>query len=455
MTQKFDFDLFVIGGGSGGVSCARRSALHGAKVALCEEYRVGGTCVIRGCVPKKLLMYAGKFKEAFSDAISYGWDLKDMPINDWTKLITNVQNEVSRLNGIYINMLDKSGVELIEGHGKIISEHEVQVGDQIYTAEKILIATGGTPWTPEFDGYGQCLTSNDIFEFETLPKEIVIIGGGYIAVEFACILNNLGANITQVIRSGNLLNGFDHETRCKLEEHVIRDGVDLIKHSNPKSLKKNGERFELTLDTGQILNTDCVISATGRKPNIWNLGIEELGIQTGKADAILVNEYSQTNIESIYAVGDVTNIAPLTPVAIKFGRALAENLFNGKDLKVDLTSMPTAVFSDPAMSTVGLSQEQAIEKGLSIDIYRESFRHMKYTIPKVEKKTFMKLIVDHDSQKVLGAQMIGDDGPEIMQLLGVAISAGATKSDFDNTIALHPSAAEEFVLMSECKTIRP
>ena len=439
-----DFDLFVIGGGSGGVRAARIAASHGAKVAICEEHRYGGTCVIRGCVPKKLFVYASHFHEDFADSASYGWDTTVNGFN-WQTLLQNKNQEIDRLNGIYEKLLDNAGVTIFNGHGKLLDANTVQIGDETISADKILIATGGTPFKPDISGIEHSITSNEAFYLEQFPKRVIVVGGGYIAVEFAGIFNGLGADTTLAYRGEQILRGFDEDIRNHLAEEIVKKGINLKLNSNIESIKllDNGEK-EVTYTDGSKQVVDCVMYATGRKPNTDNLGLESTGIELGKKGEVIVDKESRTNIKHIFAVGDVTDRIALTPVATMEGHAFADSEFGNNPRKPDHSNVPSAVFSQPPIATVGLTEEQARTQYKNIDTYRSEFRILKHTLTDNQERTFMKLIVDADSDIVIGAHMVGADAAEIMQGVAIAIKAGATKSDFDTTVGIHPSSAEEW-----------
>jgi glutathione reductase (NADPH) len=447
MTQ-YDYDLFTIGAGSGGVAGTRRAAAYGAKTAICEDSRVGGTCVIRGCVPKKLLVYAAQFRDAFADAQGFGWTVGETSF-DWAKLIANKNNEIDRLEGIYGRLLGNSGVDLIRGRGRIVDPHTVEVEGKRYTAKNIMIATGGRPVKPGFEGEELAIVSDDALDLPRLPETILILGGGYIAVEFAGIFAGLGAKVTLMIRGQQILNGFDDDTRGALADEMTKRGIEIIRGAKPAKLEKGGDGFILTDSDGKQHKTGLVMAATGRKPNVQGLGLEEVGVRLTDQGAITVDEWSRTSVENIYAVGDVTDRMALTPVAIAEGRGLAETLFNNNPMRISYDNIPTAVFSQPPIGTVGLSEAQARALGGPVDIYKTGFRPMKHTLTGRDERVFMKLVVDGATQKVLGCHIMGQDSPEMIQAVGIALNMGATKADFDRTIALHPSTAEELVLLRE------
>ena len=446
--DKFDYDLFVIGAGSGGVRAARMASTFGARVAITEDRYLGGTCVNVGCVPKKLLVYASHFSEDFENARGFGWKLGSADFN-WQQLIKNKNTEIERLNGVYAQILDSAGVERLEGHGTLVDEHTVAVNGKNYSAERILIATGGWPSIPDIPGKEHVISSNEVFFLETLPEKIVIAGGGYIAVEFAGIFNGLGVNTTLLYRGPLFLRGFDQDVRTFLAEEMQKKGIKLKFETNINSVEKTDSQLQATLTDGSNLTADQILYATGRKPMTAGMGIESQGIKLDENAAIIVNDQYQTNIPSIYAVGDVTNRVNLTPVALAEGMFLARRLYNNETAPVEYENIPTCVFSQPNIGTVGLTEEEARDKYDQIDIYKSSFTPMKHTLSGDNEKTFMKLIVDKQSDLVIGVHMVGSDAGEIMQGIGVAIKAGASKSDFDKTIGIHPTAAEEFVTMRE------
>lgn len=442
-----EYDLVVIGGGSGGVRAARIAAGHGAKVAICEEYRYGGTCVIRGCVPKKMLVYASHFHEDFIDAHAYGWDVDTQGFN-WQRLIANKDKEIDRLNGIYERLLTNAGVEILHGRGVLLDNNTVQVGEQTLKAKTILIATGGTPYMPDVAGIEHCITSNEAFHLDEMPKSVLVAGGGYIAVEFAGIFNGLGAEVNLLYRSELILRGFDDDIRHFASEEYKKKGMNIITNTviSSVSLNDDGSKSVL-LSNGETVNCDCVMLAIGRTPNTDGLGLEKAGVALGDKNEIVVDEASKTNVDNVYAVGDVTNRIALTPVATMEGHAFADSLFGGKPRLPDHQNVPSAVFSQPPIASVGLSEQEAREKYSSIQTFRSEFRTLKHSITDNQERTLMKLIVDGASDKVVGAHMIGDQAAEIMQGVAIAIKAGASKADFDATVGIHPSSAEEFCTM--------
>jgi glutathione reductase (NADPH) len=444
---EFDYDFFVIGAGSGGVASARRAASYGARVAIAESVRVGGTCVLRGCVPKKLLIYGVHFHEEFEDARGYGWTIDNARL-DWGKLIAAKDRELDRLHGIYIKMLSDSKVDVINAHANIVAPNKIKVGNQVVSAKHILVATGGRPEQPQIPGIDHVITSNEALDLKALPERIVIVGGGYIAVEFAGIFNAAGVEVTQVIRSDMILRGFDGDARAHLTAEMEKKGIKILHTTRLASIAKGNKGYGLLTDEEGAIDTDLVMYATGRIPNTKGMGLETVGVHLNKRGAIAVDEWQKTTVPGIYAIGDVTDRINLTPVAIAEGRALAETLFNDNPMKMDHDCVPSAVFSQPPVGTVGMTEERARTLH-EIDIYRATFRPMKYTISGRDEKTMMKLVVDRASDKVLGVHMVGSDAPEIIQGVAIAVKAGLTKRDFDRTIAIHPTSAEEFVLMRE------
>lgn len=448
---SYDFQLFVIGGGSGGVRAARIAAGLGARVAIAENFRYGGTCVIRGCVPKKLLVYAAHFAEDFADAQGFGWSVPPAQFS-WPKLIEAKNKEIARLSSIYENNLTASKVEVMHGAARLVDAHTVLVNDKPVTAEHILVATGGTPFVPQIPGIEHAITSNEVFDLPQLPKRVLIVGGGYIAVEFAGILNGLGAQVTLCYRGEQVLRGFDDDVRTHLFEEMLKKGITVLLHSDVVRIDKSSDASLSVALTGSQttpLGVDAVLYATGRVPNTLGLGLAEAGVALDEAGGVTVDAFGQTNISSIHAVGDVTNRIALTPVAIREGAALANTLFGPTPVSADLTTVPSAVFSQPPIGTVGLTEAQALVQYGEIDIYSSKFRNMRHTLSGRDERTLVKLIVDSASQRVLGAHMVGADSPEIIQGLAIAIRMGATKADFDATVALHPSAAEEFVTLRD------
>lgn len=450
--SQYDYDLFVIGGGSGGVRAARIAATHGAKVGLAEEYRYGGTCVIRGCVPKKLFVYASKFSEEFEDAEGFGWSVGERSFS-WDKLIDAKDQEITRLEGIYRRNLDRTGVEMHDSRAVIEGPHEVRLlsTGQTITAKYILVAVGATPNVdPSLPGGEHVITSNEAFHLSELPNSIVVAGGGYIAVEFAGIFNGLGVDTTLIYRGEEILRGFDMDFRKAVHEEMEKKGIRVICEDTFTSIEKQDDgKLIGNTKQGKRLEVDQIMFAIGRKPHTRDLGLEAAGVEMEKDGSIKVDETSRSSVPSIYAVGDVTNRANLTPVAIREGHAFADTIFGNKPWVVDHSLIPTAVFSQPELGTVGLSQEEALKKTPNIDIYKSSFRPMKHTLSGRDEKMLMKLIVDADTDKVLGVHVMGPDAGELAQVLGITVQMGATKADFDRTVAVHPTAAEELVTMRE------
>jgi len=444
----YDYDLYVIGAGSGGVRCARMSASYGARVAVAEELYLGGTCVNVGCVPKKLFSYGSHYPAAFEDAAGYGWNVGESTLN-WKRLIENKNREIERLNGIYRTILGNSDVTIHEARATLKDAHTVLVGGKEVTADKILVATGGWPTVPDFPGKEHAITSNEAFFLEDLPERVIMVGGGYIAVEFAGILHGYGSHVTQLYRGDMFLRGFDQDLRSHLATEMLKQGIDLRFNANIASLEKTADGLVATLEDGSTLEADVVMYATGRAPNTRNIGLEELGVEMKKDGSIVVDDQFKTSVDNIYALGDVIDRFQLTPVAIAEAMVLSGNLFNGQNLSTDYADIPTAVFSHPNIGTVGLSEEQAREKYADIDVYKSDFKPMLHTLSGRDERTLMKLIVDKASDRVVGCHMVGPDAGEIIQGMGVALKAGATKAQFDATVGIHPTAAEEFVTMRE------
>ena len=445
-----DFDLFVIGAGSGGVRAGRIAAKHGAKVAVAEEYRVGGTCVIRGCVPKKLFVYASKFAEEFEDAVGFGWTTEKVSF-DWATLIENKDREIDRLNKAYIRNLEASGAELLMERATIVDPHTVQLASgRKVTAKYILVATGASPFIPQhLPGRELAITSNEAFHLERLPRRIVIVGGGYIAVEFAGIFNGLGVETILLYRGKQILRGFDDDLRNHLAAEMTKKGIDIRTQVDVREIARSGDGVRVTLTDGSAFGAGQVMFATGRVPNTFGLGLENVGLHGNPHGAIDVDAQSKTKVDSIYAVGDVTNRVNLTPVAIREGHAFADTVFGGKPVTVNHSLIPTAVFSQPELGTVGLTEAQARAAHTKVDIYKTSFRPMKHTLSGRDERMLMKLVVDGETDRVLGCHIAGPDAGEMAQLLGIAITCGATKAQFDATMAVHPTAAEELVTMRE------
>jgi glutathione reductase (NADPH) len=442
----YDHDLLVIGAGSGGVRASRIAAGYGAKVAVAEEYRVGGTCVIRGCVPKKLLVYGSHYGEELADAAKYGW-LGVGGTFDWPTLRDNVQSEVARLNDAYIATLERNRVEIMMGRATFLDEHALDVGGRRVTARYVLIAAGGRPTVPTFPGAELGFSSNEAFHLERLPRRLVINGGGYIATEFAGIFHGLGVKVTQLYRGQLILKGWDTELREKLQATCIAKGIDVRLGSEIARVARSGASLAVALKDGTTIETDALMHAIGREPNTRDLGLERAGVAVDGVGAVKVDSMSQSSRPHIYAIGDVTHRLQLTPVAIREGHAFADTVFGKTPWSVDHAHVPSAVFSQPALAAVGMTEEAARAAGFDVKVFRSDFRPMKHTVSGRQERTLCKLVVDGKTDRVLGAHMLSPDAPEIIQSLAVAIRLGATKKDFDETLALHPTAAEEFVLM--------
>lgn len=446
--MAYDFDLYVIGAGSGGVRAARFAAGFGAKVAVAESRYLGGTCVNVGCVPKKLLVYGAHFAEDFEQASGFGWSLGEANF-DWATLIANKDREINRLNGIYRNLLVNSGVTLHEGHARLVDAHQVEINGERFTAKHILIATGGWPQIPEIPGREHAIGSNEAFFLKELPKRVLVVGGGYIAVEFAGIFHGLGAHTSLLYRGDLFLRGFDGSVRKHLQEELTKRGLDLQFNADIERIDKQADgSLKATLKDGRVLEADCVFYATGRRPMLDNLGLENTGVKLDERGFVAVDDLYQTAEPSILAIGDVIGRVQLTPVALAEGMAVARRLFKPEQYRaVDYANIATAVFSLPNIGTVGLTEEEARKNGHNVQIFESRFRPMKLTLTDCQEKTLMKLVVDADTDKVLGCHMVGPDAGEIVQGLAIALKAGATKQHFDETIGVHPTAAEEFVTM--------
>ncbi len=444
----YDYDLFVIGAGSGGVRAARMAAQFGARVAVAEERYLGGTCVNVGCVPKKLFVYSAHYAEDFSDARAYGWDVKAEAI-DWPRLRDNKTREIQRLNEIYRSLLVNAGSDLIESRARIADAHTVVVDGRRISAEKILLATGGWPFVPHFHGAEHVITSNDAFYLPELPKQPLVVGGGYIAVEFAGIFNGLGCDTRLIYRGPNLLKRFDSDVSHVVTEELQEKGIELLLNRDVYKIEKIGEQqYDVELDDGSHLQTDCVLYATGRKPLLDDLGLENVEVKIHRTGKVAVNDHFQTSEPSIFAVGDIIDTPELTPVALAEGMALARTQFGGQPEVVDYSDVATAVFCQPNVGTVGLTEQEARAEH-NVAIYKSRFRSLKHTLTDNTERTFMKLIVDKASDKVLGVHMVGPESGEILQGIAIALKAGATKKMFDRTIGIHPTTAEEFVTMRE------
>jgi len=444
--SQFDYDLFVIGAGSGGVRASRFAAQTGARVAVAERGPLGGTCVNVGCIPKKLLVNAAHFGDSFRDAVGYGWQPVE-PAFDWSRLIAAKDREIARLNGIYGRMLEGAGVAIHRGHAELVAPHTVAVNGRTFTAANILLAVGGQPWVPPFPGSDLVLTSDDMFALPTLPKRIVVVGGGYIAVEFAGICNGLGSETTQLYRGELFLRGFDREVREKLAASMRRKGVALEFNSDVASIARRGAELCVTLRDGRQLLTDAVLYATGRRPAVEGLGLERAGVSVDEQGRIAVDDRLRTSVPHIFAIGDAIEGPALTPAALAQGMVVAQQLFGAAATIPSLQEVPTAVFSQPPLATVGLNEENAREKFGEISVFSSEFTPLLHTLTGSGERCFLKLIVDKQSDRVVGAQMLGEEAAEIIQGVAVAIQAGATKRHFDTTLGIHPTAAEEFVTL--------
>ena len=445
---RYDFDLFTIGAGSGGVAGSRRAGSYGAKVGIAEAVRVGGTCVLRGCVPKKLLVYGAEFADAFEDAAGFGWSLGERRF-DWAKLIAAKNKELDRLHGIYINLLRSANVAIFDGYARLVDPHTVEIAGKHFTAANIIIATGARPVMPEIAGIENVISSDEALDLAALPKRVLIVGGGYIAVEFAGIFGSLGSKVIMAIRADRPLRGFDQDVRSALAEELTERGVEIRARTQVVRVDKKGRALVATTLDGAEIAADAILYATGRGPNTRNLGLDKVGVTFTDAGMIAVDAASRTAVPHIYAIGDVTDRLNLTPVAIAEGRAIAETLFNNNPMTVDHRNVPTAVFSQPPVGTVGLSEEAAREELGAVDVYRTRFRPMKGTLSGRRERSLMKLVVDRKTDRVVGCHMVGRDAPEITQGLAIALQCGATKRQFDRTIGIHPTAAEEFVTLRD------
>lgn len=446
--SEFDFDLFVIGAGSGGVRAARMAAAAGMRVAVAEDRYMGGTCVNVGCVPKKLFVYASAYREAFEDAEAYGWEGQKDARFVWATLRDNNAKEVTRLNGIYRNLLANAGVHIIDGRARLTGRQQVNVAEDSYTAERILVATGGWPFVPDFPGSEYAITSNEIFSLEVFPRRMLVVGGGYIAVEFAGIFAGLGAETHLSYRRELFLRGFDNDVRTFVRDEMVKKDVCLHFNHQVQSIEKlEGGALRVTGSDGDVLEVDAVLYATGRHPNTRGLGLDKLGVVVHKDGTIGVDDNFRSSVTSIYALGDVTGGPELTPVALAEAMALVKHWQSGKTAEIDYNNIPTAVFCQPNIGTVGLTEEEARQAGISVAIYKSDFRAMRHSVSGRDERTLMKLIVDKESDRVIGVHMVGADAGEIIQGMAVAMKAGATKAVFDQTIGIHPTAAEEFVTM--------
>ena len=445
---EFDYDLFTIGAGSGGVRASRFAAGFGARVAVAEERYLGGTCVNVGCIPKKLFAYAAHFSEDFEDAAGYGWTVGEREF-DWPTLVKNKDREINRLNGIYDRMLKAAGVEIFESRARIVDPHTVEVGGRTVTAANILVATGGWPVVPDIPGKDLAITSNEAFYLDSLPEKVLIVGGGYIAVEFAGIFNGLGVEVTQLYRGPHFMRGFDDDIRHFLADEMRKKGVDLRFNQNVACIESAENGLTAILENGEAVSADTVMYCTGRAPLSRDMGLEEAGVEMDDSGAVKVDDNFRTSVRSIYAIGDVIDRMQLTPVALEEGMAVANALFNDKAQPVDYENVATAVFSQPNIGTVGLTEAEARERYDDVSIFISDFKALKHTLTGSEERTLMKLVVDRESDRVVGCHMVGPDAGEIVQGLAIALKCGATKAQFDATIGIHPTAAEEFVTMRE------
>ena len=446
--SRYDYDFFVLGAGSGGVRAGRMAAAYGAKTAVVEERYLGGTCVNVGCIPKKLLVYAAEFRDHFEDAAGFGWTVGERTV-DWRTLIANKDKEIDRLNGIYKNLLENAGAQIIDGTARFVDAHTLDVGGRRYTSEYVLLATGSWPSLPPTPGIEHAITSNEAFHLDALPERVVIVGGGYIAVEFATIFHGLGAQVTQLYRGDLFLRGFDADVRKVMADEMRKRKVDLRFNADVTRLDKTPEGIRATLTDGSTLDADVILYATGRMPKTDGLGLERIGVELDGEGTVRVDAYSRTNLPHVYAVGDVTNRLNLTPMAIAEGQAVAETLFNDTPTKPDHANVATAVFSHPSIGAVGPTEEEARAEYDAIDVYSSSFRALKHTLSGRDEKTFMKLIVDRHTDRVIGCHMAGPEAGEIVQGVAIAIKCGATKAQFDATVGIHPTSAEELVTMRQ------
>ena len=441
-----DYDLLVIGAGSGGVAASRRASLHGASVAIVEQGRVGGTCVNRGCIPKKLFAYAAHYSEDFHDAVGFGWD-EARPAFRWSKLVAAKDREIQRINQVYEGLLDQGQITLLRARARLLDANTVDVDGERISADHILLATGARPFVPDIAGADLGFTSNEVFDLKSLPNRVLVVGSGYIGIEFASIFRGLGAAVTVVHRSDGILRGFDGDVRAFVTDELRKKDISFRAGGRVLRLGRKGDTVLATIDNGEVLAAEGVLFATGRTPNTQDLGLGEAGVALDARGAVAVDADSRTNVPTIYAIGDLTQRRNLTPVAIAEGRAVSDLLFGPGGRRLDYTMVPTAVFSAPAVGSVGLTEADARARGHEVDVYKSSFRPLRHTLSGSEERALVKLVVDAKSDRVLGAHMVGADAPEIVQSLAVALTAGATKAQFDATLALHPSAAEEFVLL--------
>jgi glutathione reductase (NADPH) len=444
--MPYDFDLVVIGAGSGGTRASRLSAGMGARVAVVEESRLGGTCVNVGCIPKKLLVYASHYGHDFADAAAFGWDVGPRRF-DWKRLIANKDVEIARLNGVYAKLLDEAGVTRIDGRARLVDAHTVAIGERRISAEHVLIATGAWPSLPATPGIEHAISSNEAFRLDALPERVVVVGGGYIAVEFAGIFHGMGAAVSQLYRGNLFLRGFDDDVRTALAEEMRKQGIDLRFRSDVTRIEKTPAGLRIALTDGSQLVADAILCATGRRPNTKGLGLEAAGVATGPGGEVLVDDYSCTNVPSVWAIGDVTDRINLTPVALHEGICFARTVFGGTPTKPDHRDVPTAVFSTPNIGSVGLTEQEARERFGAVRVFREHFRPLRHTLTGRDERTLVKLVVDAESDRVVGAHMVGPEAGEIIQGIGIAVKCGVTKAQLDATIGIHPTTAEEFVTL--------
>ena len=448
---RFDYDLFVIGAGSGGIRASRIAHHLGAKVAIAENYRIGGTCVIRGCIPKKLLGYAAHYAEDLEDARGFGWSIEGASFS-WPALIANKNREIARLSGVFTDGFTKVGIATIEGTAKLLDAHTVAIGERRLTAQNVLIATGGWPSKPSIPGVEHAITSNEAFELPALPRRVLIVGGGHIATEFAGIFRGLGSEVTVSYRGEQILRGFDDDVRNHLHDEMGKKGVRILVNSDVSRIARRADgtlEASITGAPGGTLACDAVMIAVGRTPNTARLGLAAAGVKLDEEGGVVVDRFCRSSVANIFAVGDVTNRIALTPVAVREGAAVAMTLFGGVETPVDLDDVPSAVFSQPPVGTVGLTEAKAVAKLGKVDIYKANFRPLRHTLSGRDDRTFMKLVVDAATQRVVGAHMVGTDAPEIIQGIAIGVKAGLTKAQFDATVGIHPTAAEEFVTLRE------
>lgn len=452
LSHGFQYDLFVIGAGSGGVRASRIAAQHGARVACAEKGPLGGTCINVGCVPKKLFVYGSHYGNDIEDARSYGWDVSEASVN-WQRLISNKNKEIERLNNVYGDLLDKAGVHLIKGSAKFVDPHTIDVDGTQYTSQTILIATGGSPFVPDFEGRDHVITSNDAFYLSELPKRVLIVGGGYIAVEFACIFHGYGAEVVQFYRRSLFLRGFDDDVRSHLATEMRTQGVDVRFDTDVSKVTKNSDgTFTVTTKDDDTVDTDLVMYATGRTPNTEPLCLDKAGVKTGEKGEVIVDDWNKSNVDHIYAIGDVIKRVELTPVAIAEGHAFADTMYGKKKRNINYEDIPTGIFSSPNIGTCGLTESEAREKygKHGVDIYKTTFGPMQHTLTKREgQNVLMKLVVERETDKIVGCHIVDFAAGEMIQIIGIAMKAGVTKADFDNTMSVHPVSAEEIVTLSE------